>query len=189
VQPVGLGRRALVRGALATVSSGWKSTTDTYRQQWRSGANSQVRTDSLGQTFKLTGHQLFVALNTQRLNTGQSQLVACPAPVTLGLLTFGTVSIVAGTFTFSVGYTSTLGASDFILISASRPCSAGQATPPPFCQIKEIAGNATSPVLLATPYSNRFGYWWGGCRIFVKLTPVGAVGWKGVPVIASFISG
>ena len=64
VQPVGTGRRGVIRAAFGAASSAWGALTPIVQANWTAYANGHPYTDSLGQSIKLTGHQMYVAVNT-----------------------------------------------------------------------------------------------------------------------------
>ena len=79
-QPVGSGRRGVIRAAFGAASGAWAGLTQTVQAAWTSYADSHPYSDSLGQSIKLTGHQMFVAINTMLLNCGAA--VSSTIPVT-----------------------------------------------------------------------------------------------------------
>jgi hypothetical protein len=180
VQPVGTGRRAFIRQAFGASSSGWAALTSAEQAAWASYANSFPITDSLGQSIKLTGQQMYVSISTQLLNCGQSPTFTPPvtnAVFSAGLPTFTAVS--AGAIT--VTPTGTGGASDFLLIAFSRPLSSGRSFNATYWQDTHVAGNSVVPIVATTAYHTQFGTPPVGTRIFLKATPVNQYGVTGVP--------
>jgi hypothetical protein len=68
-----------VRARFATNSQAWRALTAAQRAAWTSLGANMNRTDSLGQTYTLTGQQAFVSVNTNLLTIGQAAVSAAPA--------------------------------------------------------------------------------------------------------------
>lgn len=139
-------------------------------------------TDRLGQSIKLTGQQMYVAVGTQLLNVGQALPSVPPvsAAVAAPILTAYTVTHL-GVITITL--TASGGASDFILVAFSKPLSAGVTFNGTWWQESHIAGNSTGGATFGTAYVAQFGTIPAGSKVFVKLTPVNQYGVTGVPVI------
>ena len=83
-------KQAQQRSDLAQISTAWRDLTDAQRAAWKSLGAQMTRTDSLGETYTLTGLQAFESLNRQLLFTGGAILSNAPAlaePTTLTSLT------------------------------------------------------------------------------------------------------
>src|SRR5207248_219329 len=139
-------------------------------------------TDALGQSIKLTGHQMYVAINSQLLNCGAAQVATPPVSsvvFAVGAVTFTAVS--AGAITITLAGAGA--AADFALIAFSKPQSSGTGFCKTFWQDKKVAGNLSTANVETTAYHNQFGTPPVGTRIFYKVTPVNQYGVTGVPVI------
>lgn len=68
------------RNILATNSVLWQSLTQAQRDAWTAWSDSNPRTNSLGQSITLTGHQMFCSLNSN-LRTATMTPVAVPPTV------------------------------------------------------------------------------------------------------------
>jgi len=64
-------------------SQGWRGLTDAQRQSWIDGAPNFPVTDIFGNQKILTGLNLYVQLNTNLQNAGQSAITTCPSPVAI----------------------------------------------------------------------------------------------------------
>lgn len=189
VQPVGTGRRAAVRAVFAGQSAGWSGLTDAQRASWSSFADSHPITDALGQSIKLTGHQMYVRVNSSAVNVGLAPLTVPP-----GVLDPGTLSAIVPAFSvatgISIAYSDTQAAA-MIAVGLSRPMSAGRGFNKTFWQPPGTDGytdGASSPFILTTAkYSAQFGAPVIGQRVFFRLTPVSSDGFNGPPVIVSCI--
>ena len=177
-QPVGTGRRGVVRAAFGAASSAWAALSATVQLAWGAYANSHPYTDSLGQAVKLTGHQMYVAINAMLINCGLPQSAVLPISDAVFSAQFSAFTAVhAGAITLTP---SGLGAaSDFLLIAMSPPKSGGVAFCKQFQQFAHAAGNAIIPVVLTTAYKAAFGDIVAGQRLFYQLTPVNQYGVRG----------
>ena len=71
VQPVGTGRRGVIKAAFGAASTAWSSIAGAVQQQWNSYAAMHPYVDSPRQAIKLTGHQMYVAINTELLTAAR----------------------------------------------------------------------------------------------------------------------
>jgi hypothetical protein len=186
-QPVGSGRRGTVRTNFAAASAAWAGIGATLQLSWNNYAAGKPYTDALGQSIKLTGHQMFVAINSQLLNCGSAVSTAVPLSDTVFAAGFSAFTGVAGA---SLSITpSGLGvATDHLLIALSAPQSAGRGFCKTFNQWGKVAGNVVAVTSLFTAYVAQFGSWTAGQRIFYKLTPVNQYGVAGTPATGFILS-
>lgn len=181
-QPVGTGRRAVQRNNFGTASSSYASLTFSEQAAWQAYADSHPITDSLGQSIKLTGHQMYVAVNSQLLNAGGSVSSVPPIDSTvfaIGVVTFTAVN--AGAITLTLEGNGD--AADYVLVAFSKPQSSGISFCKTFWQMKVAAGDLSTAQVVTTAYVAQFGVPPVGSRIFYKMTPVNQYGVTGVPVI------
>ena len=181
-------RRTVIRTAMGAASSGWSALTEDQRQQWDSAADSHPVTDALGQTIKLTGHQLFVSVAVQLQNCGQALPTVPPSTFAVG-----SASAASGTFGLVAGLvltTLTSGtASDFNLIAFSKPMPAGRSYCGRFSQYAHQAANSAGLTVTTAAYGAVFGSPVVGQKVFVRVTPVNQYGVTGVPRIFSMVVG
>ncbi len=155
----------------------WRGLTDAQRTGWSSQAANINRTDRVGLTYNLTGLQLFIGNNQNRLLVGQARVTNAPSWGTLPTWSFGAITILDDG-TFDVAYTAgNIAASRRFYIYASAPVSAGRS----FIRkselrfITSIASNAASPLDLYTAYEavhGAIGTGQVGLKIFLKVVPV-----------------
>lgn len=182
VQPVGTGRRAFIRGAFGAASSAWSALTAATQASWITFANSHPYVDRLGQAIKLTGHQMFVALQTQWQNILQSGVVTVPAatntvaPVVTVFTAVSTTGVV--TLTLDGSGPST----DWILVAFARPQSPGRTFVNAWWQADVLAGDSVGNATEGAKIVAEFGTLIAGFKLFYKLTPVNQYGFTGVPV-------
>ena len=186
VQPIGTGRRAFIRSAFGTNASGWAALSAADQAAWIGYANDHPVVDRLGQSIKLTGQQMYVAVNTQLLNCGSAVVSAVPA--SSAVWTPGPASMTAASGTPSVSVIYTAGsAGDFLNIAFSSQQSAGRTFNSNWWQATSIDAATASPYDGTSAYTAQFGTLSSGLKIFCKLTPVNQYGVTGVPVVVNAI--
>lgn len=186
VQPVGTGRRAIVRAAFGAASSAYATLTAAQQAAWSAYAATTPYTDKLGQALVLTGHQMFVAISTQLQNVGlpisntppASSTVFSQGLVTLSAMADGTVIL----FLAGAG-----APADFSLVAFSAPQSGGVSFCKNFNQFDFVAGDDTDSLDYTGQFAAQFGIAPANSRIFYSMRPVNQFGVGGVPVIG-FIS-
>lgn len=67
------------RNEVQELSQAYRSLTDAQRAAWRNLGTSMVRTDSLGQTYTLTGLQAYTSVNLNLLTYGGARVSDAPA--------------------------------------------------------------------------------------------------------------
>jgi hypothetical protein len=144
------------RVRMADNAIAWRSLTDNQRAGWASLGLSITRTDSLGQTYNLTGLQAYCMVNNNLLDAGEAVISAAPAIVAPGDLLTAVVTTAGGTL--SLAYTTTpLAASTRLFVYASPQRSAGRNYEGDFRLIFVTAAAAASPANILASYSARFG--------------------------------
>lgn len=122
--------QTVVRNAVSQFSNAWSNIlTQANRDAWSTYAANVNWTDSLGQSIKLSGNQMYIRSNTPRQQAGLTSVSAGPTNFTLAALTIPTIAGVASTSIATVTYTNTdswataVGGS--LMLRFSRPQSAG----------------------------------------------------------------
>jgi len=181
VQPVGTGRRAFVRSAFGASSSAYATLTGSQQAAWAAYAATTPYTDSLGQSIILTGHQMFVAINTQMQNVGQAIEVLPPASSTVFSQGLVNVSAMAdGTLLVTLaGAGSNV---DFSLVAFSAPQSGGTSFCKVFWQADFLGGDSVNPEDYSSEYVSQFGIPPQNSRIFYSIRPVNEFGVAGVSI-------
>jgi len=179
-QPNGTGRRGIIRAAFGAASSAWNALTDDQRAAWSSFADGYPVTDALGQSIKLTGHQMYVSVNTALQNVGQAQSANPPvsnATIAPVVATATMTHAGVGTLTLAAGGLAT----DFVCISFSKPQAPGRSFVANYWQCQHILANEVTATLFGPAYIAQFGAVTTGQKIFYKLTPVNQYGVTGTP--------
>lgn len=178
-------RQTTIRAQFSAGSSAWATLAAALQAAWVAYADSFPITDSLGQTIKLTGHQMFVAIQTNIANAG----IAASTAVPLSNAVFGPAPV---TFTFShttggsIAFTAG-GATDKLLVAYSKPMSPGRSFNRTFTQQSANVGNTTPITITAVAYSAIYGTPSVGQKIFARVTPVNQYGVSGAPVFVAAI--
>ena len=172
-------RQIAVRERLATLSAQWSGLSDFQRLQWDTYAAAHPRTDSLGSTISLTGHQMFVGFNGALLNAGLPTITVPPAgpdpaaPV-LVVTNSAQSSVELGGFSLSTG--------DVLVVSSSRPVSAGRNFHGDYRFVLAQPGSATpgTSVTMADALQEKFGEVPVGKKFFFEAYVINAKGWSAV---------
>jgi hypothetical protein len=189
IQPIGTGRRGFIRAAFGAASAAFASLTAPQQDSWTSFADDHPVTDTLGQSIKLTGHQMFVAIATQLLNVGGILPTLPPGVLTLPDVTPSTMAFSIATGLSIALFTGSAG--DYVTVGLSKPMSSARRFTKTFWQPPGADGHpdaAAEPWTMTTAaYAGEFGTPISGQRVFARLTPVNNDGWYGSPIIISAI--
>jgi len=168
-----------VRARLGNNAAAWRALTSAQRAGWSDLAATMNRTDSLGQTYNLTGFSAYCSVNNNNQAAGNAVVSDAPAIVTPGsLLTTTLTSTNAAT---SLAYTATpLAAGTRLFAYASGQKSAGRTYESDVRLLQVSAAAAASPLNLHAAYVAKWGTPITGQRIFWKLA-LYAGGFLGAP--------
>lgn len=181
VQPIGTGRRAFIRAAFGAASGAWAVLSPTQQAAWDGFAESHPIVNSLGASVILTGHQMYVAVQTQRQNVGLGLEDMPPEAVETPTLSEVTFTLDQTPTVTVAGEADQVG---FGLVAFSPPLSPGRRFPTRFWQAGVVALTDDSfTSAQATAFVAEFGGLILDNRVFVKVTPVNAEGWTGTPTI------
>lgn len=171
------------RGRMSANAAAWRTLTDAQRAGWSALGESMVRTDSLGQTYTLTGFMAYCSVNNNLLNIGSAVVSAAPALVTPSALTSATVTTTGGTL--SIAYTATpLPAGAKLHVHAGPGRSAGRGYEGDYRLVFTSAAAAASPADVLAGYTAKFGAPVVGQKIFFSLQ-VSVGGFLSGPLIVS----
>lgn len=146
-----------VRERLTDLSQAWRQLTALQRAGWAALGLQMSRTDSLGQSYNLTGLQAYTSLNANNLAAGNS--VVSDAPALIEPASIATVTVTAeDTPTLSVAYTVTpLGSGQRLFFFAGPQRSQGRNFESDFRLVAVTAAAAASPLNALAGYQARFG--------------------------------
>ena len=179
--------QTVVRSRLAGHAASWRALTDAQREGWESLGLLVVRTDSLGQSYSLTGLQAFVMINNNKLAAGDAEVSDAPAVDVPDTLATITLTADASPAAFTVAYTPTpLPASTKAFIYCSPPRSAGRLYEGDYRLIFITATAAASPANILSAYTARMGALVTGQKINVSVATYRG-GWLGLPINGSTV--
>lgn len=160
--------QGLVRARLSANAAGWRALTGAQREGWDSLAGSMNRTDSLGQSYNLTGFMAYVSVNNNKALAGDAIVSDAPALVTPSTILTATITLTAAAF--SVAFTPTpMPAATRLIVFASPQRSAGRQFEADLRYIAVSAAAAASPSNVYAAYVAKFGLPVVGNRVFLSL--------------------
>lgn len=172
-----------VRARQSNNAAAWRALTDTQREGWDSLGLSMSRTDSLGQSYTLTGFQAYCSVNNNKLAAGDAIVSAAPALTDPGTILTATLTLTNAAF--SIAYTATpLGTGVRLFAFASPQRSAGRNFENDYRLIQVSAAAAASPLNVFSAYSARLGTPVTGNKVFVSLVLYQS-GFEGPPFLAA----
>lgn len=177
--------QATVRARQSASAAGWRALTSVQREGWASLGLMMSRTDSLGQTYTLTGFQAYCSVNNVLAAMGNSLVSDAPALATPDSLLTSTPTLT--TSTFSIAYTPTplpTGAKLFTYCSPQR--SAGRNFEADYRLVAVSAAAAASPANIFTAYQARFGTPVTGNKVFYSLV-VALGGFESAPLLGAIV--
>jgi len=174
-----------MRARFGDMAQAWGNLTDNQRAGWASLGSQITRTDSLGQSYTLTGLGAYCLININNLDAGNAAVSDAPAIISpAGLLT---VVITTTGGVLSVAYTATpLAAGTRLFSYASPQRSAGRYFEGDLRLIAVSAAAAASPANLLAAYSARFGVPVVGNKIFFSFQ-VYDTGFLSAPFLTSTV--
>lgn len=175
------------RQQLGNLSSSWRGLTEAQRQSWIDAAPSFPYIDIFGSQIILAGNALFIALNKNLLNAGQSTIDSAPTPESIPVLAITAVTAAAGTPALTVTISPSTVPSGYTLLAFATPnIGPGIKFVKNRLRLLGTATATTGTVDLTTAWEARFGTLVEGEQIFVKLVLVSNTsGQQGVPVQGS----
>lgn len=162
-------------------AAAWRALTAAQRAGWGDLGLSMTRTDSLGQSYTLTGFQAYCSVNNILAVMGSTLISDAPVLSTpVGLLT---MTLTLTNAAFSVAYTTTpLAANTKLIIRCSPQRSAGRTYEADYRVITVTAAAAASPANILTAYTARFGAPVTGNKVFVSASTAFG-GFESIPLI------
>ena len=174
-----------VRARMSANAIAWRALTGTQRAGWDSLGNSMTRTDSLGQSYNLTGFQAYCSINNLKAAAGDALVSHAPSIVTPTTILTATITLAAAAL--SVASTPTpMPAALGLFLFASPQRSAGRAFEADYRLIQVSAAAAASPMNGFTAYQARLGTPVVGNRIFFSLVSYDG-GFQSGPLLTSAV--
>jgi hypothetical protein len=142
-----------------------------------------VRSDSLGQSYSLTGFQAFCSVNNVLRATSGTVVADAPALTTPAGISTVTITLTASSF--SVAYTATpLATGVKAIIRCSPQRSAGRGFEADYRIVHVTTAAAASPANILTAYTAKFGVPVVGNKIFTAVTLMQG-GFESLPLITA----
>jgi len=177
------------RQMLGSLSASWRGLTQDQRNGWIAATSAFLRTDAFGDQQSLQGNTLFIALNKNLLNAGESQIDAAPSPVEIPSIAISNLAVDAGagTFTFDID-PGTLPDDTALFVKATAGISPGKQYVQNLLRWIGTETPTTGSVDFSSDYTARFGTPAEGERVSIEVYLVSTVtGQAGVPVSATTI--
>ena len=181
-----------VRSVMATNSAAWRGLTQAQRDSWLAAAPSFPYRDIFGDSKILSGSQLFVKLNGNLVNNGESPLTTAPTPGELPASGAAILTATAGTQALSIGFSPDPVPTGYSLIIDSTPnIGAGISfVKNRYRKISIVAAASTSPYDALADFTAVHGALVAGMKIFIRVRLLNtATGQMSVPYYASAIVG
>lgn len=166
--------QADARNTLAALSAAWRGLTDNQRAAWESFALSHPRTDSLGQSVTLSGHQMYVSVNAAMANAGLTAVSTPDAGAAPGAPTQGATTLTAAGLSIIFG-TTPVPTSQALVIETSPPVSAGRSFNRDYRVVK-VRAAAAAASLLKADLETKFGTLVVGQTYFARASIVTSTG-------------
>lgn len=173
------------RDDFSAASQAWRGLTQAKRDAWAAYALTRPKTNSLGQTIYLTGHQTFVGLRALFAAVGLTLPTVPPAGAAPELTVLGVTDSTALGFT-AVATPSLVPASTAVQIQTSPPLSQGREFNGDFRTVR-IAPATNSAELTETDMILRWGTLAAGQKFFIRMRPVSIAGGDGAWVTATAV--
>lgn len=175
--------QAQVRSNLATLSTGWNSLTAPQIAQWNSSVDDWATTDIFGDIKKPTGKNLYVKLNVNLLNSGQTAIAVPPSKIELPALMEVAVDVDSALNSLEIANLPIFTDGVF-QIEACAPVPRGvNFVKNKFRVISYETKNAPGAVIVSASYINKFGSVTNAENIFFRIRAIGENGQAGVPII------
>lgn len=160
-------RQAEVRGRFASLSQAWRGLTSAQRDAWASVAPTVSLTNALGEAIQYTGQQLFVAVNSVRLDAGLAILSAGPSAPGRADNTVTALDATDGSNVLEVSFDGGQWRENggACVVQLGGPVSTGVSFfNGPFTRLGAVLGSATPPtspasVTAGADFSLSFRYW------------------------------
>ena len=181
------------RNLVEYLSTYWAThLSDVERLSWATQASQKTLTDTLGQTYTMTGQNLFVGVNAVRTRAGAAIVDTAPGPGAMPALASigGTVTAddAPASQAVSIKLTGTPAAGGYLQLWATAPMSAGRTfVKPSEYRLLKVVSSATIPATtsIKTEYLAKFGATpaaFVGLKVAFKCVPVDAQGYRGTPI-------
>ena len=179
-------RQMDIRDRFSTFASRWATLTEEQRVGWNGLAALVTKTGKYGDIYNPSGHRLYIALNQTRAEFALATLDDAPLGVEATIPVVGFVPTLnisaAPAVELKLGATADPLGTD-LLVFATEPMSPGRSVVGE--GLYRLIGTADSAGLLnvdlGASYEDKFGIPAGGVKVGVRVIPVSASGFQGIP--------
>lgn len=163
-----------VRMYFAMIAQYWRGLTQNQRDLWVSMASEYKATNIFGDLFTYTGFNLFMKLNRNLLEIGESIIDDCPSPQSVMGFTDLTFDIDITAVTAEATFAPAIDADTKVIVYATAPQSPGKSfVKSEYRKIDVLDDGDTSPVDMVTAYLAKFGTSGVvGNKIFIMFRPI-----------------
>lgn len=161
------------RSVLGNNSAAWRGLTQDQRNAWIAAAPNFPVTDIFGNVHILSGQALYVKLNNNLANAGQSAISVPPTPVSMPAITLLSIAGTAGTPTLTAAFDATSAGAGFTpLFYATPPIIASKLYVKNRLRFIGTATISASAADLYSIWNTRFGSLIAGQRVTVNFVVV-----------------
>lgn len=171
------------RDDFSAASQAWRGLTQAQRDAWAAYAATRPKTNSLGQTIYLTGHQTFVGLRALFAAVGLTLPTVPPASAPPALTAMAVTNITAAAF-MATAMPALVPAATAVQIQTSPPLSRGREFNGDFRTVF-VVGATSSAEIDVNDMTARWGTLAAGQKFFLRARPVSIAGGEGAWVTAT----
>lgn len=180
------------RQLLGSLSAGWRGLTQAQRDTWAAAVPAFQRTDVFGKSQNLSPNVLYVSLNKNLINAGETALDTAPAAGAVPTIAISDLTATSGA-TPALSFTidpDTVPTGYVLFVKATGNISAGKQYVKNLLRWIGLGTATTGTVDILSEWQDRFGSLIAGDRVSVEVYLVSTTtGQAGVPVSASAIVG
>lgn len=164
----------VTRSRLTGFSQGWRGLTQAARDAWDTAVQNFPRTNVFGDSTILSGHQLYIGLNSQLLAAGASQIGTPPNPTGAAAISSPVLVAAVGASTLTIAFDpDPVPANTAFIVDATTSLSPGRSNVKnQFRQIGVLAAATASPGDIWAEYIAKFGVPSVGQKVHVQLRAV-----------------
>ena len=161
-----------IRAALGALSSAWRSLTEAQRASWNSAVESFMKTNVFGNSYAPSGKNLYVSLNQNLSNAGQTAIESAPEPAAVSAAAISEFNINLGFMGMQLSWADTT-TGQTVLVFVTPPMSAGKYfVKSQYRLLSTAVQSSGSPLELWTAYAARFGTPVAGQKVYAKVIPI-----------------
>lgn len=172
--------QAQTRSLLASLSTAWAGLTDDQRKSWNGAVASFAKTDIFGDLRNPSGINLFVKLNANLSNSGQSLLTEAPEKVEVPFDAIASVGGSVGSEAMVITFSGAGLDGTICKISATPAMSQGVNFVKSQLRVIGYVTVSSGDVDVWVEYVAKFGEPTAGQNIVISVAPITATGQQGV---------